>query len=105
MAREPFSGHLELLLLAALQRPRHGYGVIEYVRGASGGRFDYPDGTVYPALHRLEAEGLLRSRWSEADGRRRRVYEITGRGKKALAGQRRDWERFTNSVTAVLEQT
>ena len=83
----------------------HGYGVIEYVRSASGGRFDYPDGTVYPALHRLEAEGLLRSRWSEVDGRRRRVYEITGRGKKAIAGQRRDWERFTSSVTAVLEQT
>jgi PadR family transcriptional regulator, regulatory protein PadR len=105
MAREHFSGHLELLLLAALQSPRHGYGVIEYVRNASGGRFDYPDGTVYPALHRLEAEGLLRSRWSTIEGRRRRVYELTGRGKKALAGQRREWERFTSSVTAVLEQT
>jgi PadR family transcriptional regulator, regulatory protein PadR len=105
MTREPFSGHLELLLLAALQEPRHGYGVIDYVRNASDGRFDYPDGTVYPALHRLEAEGLLRSRWSRVEGRRRRVYELTGRGRKALAGQRRDWERFKSSVTAVLEQT
>jgi PadR family transcriptional regulator PadR len=105
MPREPFSGHLELLLLAALQQPRHGYGVIEHVRSASGGRFDYPDGTVYPALHRLEAEGLLRSRWRQVEGRRRRVYEITAGGKKALAGQRREWERFTSSVTAVLEQT
>ena len=93
MPREPFSGHLELLLLAALQKPRHGYGVIEHVRRASGGRFDYPDGTVYPALHRLEVEG-----------RRRRVYEITARGKKALAGHRREWERFTSSVAAVVDQ-
>ena len=105
MSREPFSGHLELLLLAALQQPRHGYGVIEHVRTVSGGRFDYPDGTVYPALHRLEAEGLLRSRWREVEGRRRRVYEITAGGKKAHVGQRREWERFTRSVTAILEQT
>jgi PadR family transcriptional regulator len=101
--REAFSGHLELLLLAALQEPRHGYGVIEHVRRASGGRFDYPDGTVYPALHRLEAEGLLKSRWSEVEGRRRRVYEITPRGKKALAVHRREWERFTSSVAAVVD--
>ena len=104
MPREQFSGHLELLLLAALQKPRHGYGVIEHVRRASGGRFDYPDGTVYPALHRLEVEGLLRSRWSEVEGRRRRVYEITARGKKSLAGHRREWERFTRSVAAVVDQ-
>jgi PadR family transcriptional regulator PadR len=101
--REAFSGHLDLLLLAALQEPRHGYGVIEHVRRASGGRFDYPDGTVYPALHRLEAEGLLRSRWSEFEGRRRRVYEITPRGKKALAAHRREWERFTSGVAAVVD--
>lgn len=104
MAREPFSGHLDLLLLTALQKPRHGYGVIEHVRRVSGGRFDYPYGTVYPALHRLEADGLLRSRWREVDGRRRRIYEITGRGKTALAGRRREWEQFTSTVAAVLEQ-
>jgi PadR family transcriptional regulator PadR len=105
MARESFSGHLDLLLLAALQTPRHGYGVIEHVRSASGGRFDYPDGTIYPALHRLEAEGFLRSDWSQVDGRRRRIYEITARGEKALAKQRDEWNRFTRSVTAVIEPT
>lgn len=104
MAREPFSGHLDLLLLAALQgEPRHGYAVMERVRTASGGRFDYPEGTVYPALHRLEADGMLRSRWSEVDGRRRRVYELTAKGSGALDSRRRDWERFSQSVTAVLE--
>src|SRR5262249_32807653 len=104
MARELFSGHLELLLLSALRTPRHGYGVIEHVRSASGGRFDYPDGTIYPGLHRLEAEGLLRSRWREVDGGRRRVYEITARGERALARQKEEWNRFTRSVAAVVEQ-
>jgi DNA-binding PadR family transcriptional regulator len=104
MAREAFSGHLDLLLLAALRsEPRHGYAVIEHMRSASGGRLDYPEGTVYPALHRLEAEGLLRSRWSEVDGRRRRVYELTRTGTAALDGRRREWERFSESVGAVLE--
>ena len=103
MAREPFAGHLDLLLLAALHaEPKHGYAVIEHVRRTSGGRFDYPEGTVYPALHRLEADGLLRSRWSEVDGRRRRVYELTASGEKALDGRRREWERFSQSVGAVL---
>ncbi len=106
MAREPFAGHLDLLLLAALHaEPKHGYAVIEHVRRTSGGRFDYPEGTVYPALHRLEADGLLKSRWSEVDGRRRRVYELTASGKKALDGRRREWERFSQSVGAVLGAT
>ena len=105
MAREAFSGHLDLLLLSALEAaPRHGYGVIEHVRRASGGRFDYPEGTVYPALHRLEDDGLLRSRWSFADGRRRRVYEVTRRGRNALAGHKRDWHEFARGIAAVIEQ-
>jgi PadR family transcriptional regulator, regulatory protein PadR len=106
MAREPFSGHLDLLLLAALRgEPRHGYAVMEHVRRTSGGRFDYPEGTVYPALHRLEADGMLKSRWSEVDGRRRRVYELTVKGERALDTRRRDWERFSQSVAAVLGGT
>jgi PadR family transcriptional regulator len=106
MAREPFSGHLDLLLLAALgEEPRHGYAVMDHVRRASGGRFDYPEGTVYPALHRLEADGMLKSGWSEVDGRRRRVYELTAKGARALDSRRRDWERFAQSVAAVLEST
>lgn len=104
MTRETFSGHLDLLLLAALREsPRHGYAVIEHLRRASDGRFDYPEGTVYPALHRLEGDGLLRSSWSEVDGRRRRVYELTAKGAKALDGRRRDWEAFASGVASVLE--
>ena len=104
MARETFTGHLDLLLLAALRaEPTHGYGIIERVRLASGGRFDYPDGTIYPALHRLEHGGLLKSSWREVGGRRRRIYELTGHGEAALDGRKREWERFSEGVTAVLE--
>jgi DNA-binding PadR family transcriptional regulator len=103
MPRDSFSGHLDMLLLAALQsRPMHGYAIIEYVRSASSGQFDYAEGTIYPALRRLEDDGLVRSRWSGAEGRRRRTYEISAQGTGALARQRREWKRFTEGVEAVL---
>jgi PadR family transcriptional regulator len=106
MSRDVFSGHLDLLLLAALRgESRHGYAVIDHLRRASGGRFDYPEGTVYPALHRLESDGMLRSRWSEVEGRRRRVYELTAKGEKSLDGRRREWERFSSGIASVLEGT
>jgi DNA-binding PadR family transcriptional regulator len=105
MPREPFSGHLDLLLLAALTRgPLHGYAIIDRIRDTSSQRFDYPEGTVYPALHRLEDDGLLRSRWADVDGRRRRTYELTSAGEKALDMRRRDWEQFSAGIEAVLEQ-
>ena len=105
MAREPFSGHLDMLLLAALRSgPLHGYAIIDHIRSSSADRFDYAEGTVYPALHRLEDEGLLRSKWVGVDGRRRRAYDLTARGKKALDGRRKDWEHFAASVHAVLNQ-
>lgn len=103
--REQFSGHLDMLLLAALrEEPLHGYAIIDRIRVTSANRFDYPEGTVYPALHRLEDEGLLRSAWSDVDGRRRRVYQLTARGRKSLQGRASEWERFAASVRAVLDQ-
>jgi PadR family transcriptional regulator PadR len=104
MPRDPFSGHLDMLLLAALQsRPMHGYAIIEYVRQASAGQFDYAEGTIYPALRRLEDDGLVHSRWSEAEGRRRRTYDISAKGERALSGHRSEWRRFTKGVEAVLD--
>jgi DNA-binding PadR family transcriptional regulator len=105
MKGEPLKGHLDMLLLAALQdAPAHGYAVIEHLRERSAGTFDLPEGTIYPALHRLERAGHLRSRWHDA-GRRRRVYELTASGEEALRGQRQDWERFSSGVAAVLGAT
>lgn len=96
-------GQLDLLLLSALaERPAHGYRVIEQLRDASGGAFDLPEGTVYPALHRLERAGLLESSWSEGSARRRRVYAITERGRGALEGKRKEWSAFMGAMQAVV---
>ena len=103
MKAEALKGHLDALVLATLEDgPLHGYAVIERLRGRSDGAFDLAEGTVYPVLHRLEAEGLLSSAWSDAAGRRRRVYRLTRRGRTALAKQRDEWRRFAGAVEAVL---
>lgn len=103
MRAEVLKGHLDGLLLAALEDgPRHGYGVIEALRVASVGAFDLPTGTVYPALHRLERSGLVRSAWSEQSGRRRRSYELTAAGVQALAHNRGTWREFSGTVSALL---
>ncbi|WP_460915637.1 PadR family transcriptional regulator [Plantactinospora veratri] len=75
-------GHLDLLLLGALRRagPAHGYALIAALRDRSEGTFDLPEGTVYPALHRLERDGLVSSEWDAGASRRRRVYRLTPLG-------------------------
>jgi DNA-binding PadR family transcriptional regulator len=96
-------GHVDLLLLATLRSgPLHGYGVVEKLRGASEGAFDLAEGTVYPALYRLEAGGLLSSSWTKANGRRRRIYELTNRGRGELARERDEWQAFAHAVEAVV---
>ena len=86
MRAEALKGHLDLLLMSVLDdAPAHGYLVIDRLRERSEGAFDLPEGTVYPALHRLERSGLLESRWDETAARRRRIYALTGRGQAALA--------------------
>jgi len=105
MRAEALKGHLEGLLLAALEAgPRHGYAVIQTLRDGSSGQFDLPTGTVYPALHRLEAAGLVSSGWSVVSGRRRREYQLTDSGCRALAGQRSAWQEFSGAVSALLEE-
>ena len=103
MRADTLKGHLDVLVLSSLREgPAHGYAVIEALRVRSGGAFDLAEGTVYPVLHRLEAAGLLASAWSDAAGRRRRVYRLTRRGRAALSSQERDWRRFADAVEAVL---
>jgi DNA-binding PadR family transcriptional regulator len=103
MRPELLKGHLDALLLAVLEdEPRHGYAVIEALRDGSAGTLDLPTGTVYPALHRLERAGLIRSDWEIVAGRRRRAYELTASGRHALAEQRAVWDQFSAAVTALL---
>jgi len=103
MDRERLKGNLDLLLLTVLAAgPAHGYAIISALRERSEGTFDLPEGTIYPALHRLEEAGLLASSWAEADGRRRRVYGLTDEGAAALGTQRTEWRRFARGMQAVL---
>ena len=103
MSAEALKGHLDGLLLAALEAgPLHGYAVIEALREGSSGHFDLPTGTVYPALRRLEGAGLVRSGWSVVSGRRRRTYEMTPAGRRALKDQRTLWDQFSAAVSTLL---
>jgi DNA-binding PadR family transcriptional regulator len=96
-------GHLDLVLLGILgQQPGHGYAVITALRERTDGVLDLPEGSVYPALHRLEDLGLLASEWGPVGGRRRRVYHLTERGSAALATERRDWRSLVAAVDAAL---
>jgi DNA-binding PadR family transcriptional regulator len=104
MRADSTQGQLETLLLGVMSGgPAHGYRVIELLRERSGGTFDLPEGTVYPALHRLERDGLLASEWDSGSGRRRRVYRITERGHTQLTGSRERWRLFAQAVSEVLE--
>jgi DNA-binding PadR family transcriptional regulator len=103
---ETLKGHLDGLLLAVLAAgPAHGYAVIEQLTTRSAGAFALPEGTVYPALHRLERAGLLESAWSTEAPRRRRVYALTERGRGALSRERSDWLAFTDAVETVWKGT
>jgi PadR family transcriptional regulator, regulatory protein PadR len=96
-------GYLDPVILAILSDGAlHGYAVIEELKVRSGGELDLPEGTVYPALHRLERRGLLKSGWTRVDGRRRRVYRLTSSGRRELESKTREWRAFARVVDGVL---
>lgn len=96
-------GQLDTMLLSVLEAgAAHGYEVIAELRRRSQGEFDLPEGTVYPALHKLERAGLLASDWDVHDGRRRRTYRLTASGVAALGEARGEWHRFARGVDLVL---
>ena len=102
MAFGEVQGHVDGMLLAVLSSgPLHGYAVTEELRRRSGGEFDLAEGTIYPALHRLESSGLLASRWEVVDGRRRRVYALSSSGRRAVVDRRARWRAFRCAVDAV----
>jgi PadR family transcriptional regulator PadR len=99
-------GHLDLLVLSVVASgASHGYAVVEELRRRSGGELDLPEGTVYPALYRLEGAGLLASEWRQAGRRRRRVYRLTRPGRRALEGRTREWSAFARAVSNVIGET
>jgi PadR family transcriptional regulator len=97
-------GHLDLLLLATLRHtgPVHGYALITALRDRSDGAFDLPEGTVYPALHRLERDGSVASTWDTGAPRKRRIYTLTPAGEAAFAVKQTHFDAFVAGVRAAL---
>ncbi len=103
MKNDALNGQLDPLILATVaQEPGHGYLILQRLKERSSGAFELAEGTIYPALHRLERDGLLSSSWATEGGRRRRVYRITRAGRSTLAVRRREFKQFTQAVEAVL---
>jgi DNA-binding PadR family transcriptional regulator len=103
---ELLRGHLDRLLLATLaEDPGHGYELARRLSESSGGEFDVPEGSIYPALHRLERAGFVTSSWAKTDGRRRRVYDLSSGGRRQLKTWRAEWKEFAGVVDRVLGAT
>ena len=97
-------GTLELLILKTLERgPNHGFGITLHVQTVSEGMLRVEEGSLYPALHRLEREKLLRGEWRITEnGRRARVYALTAAGRKRLADAEANWSAVSKGVQRVL---
>lgn len=103
MRTDLLRGHLERLLLAVLaDEPGHGYALSQRLDQRSGGTFCVPEGSLYPALQRLERAGLVASTWDKTDGRRRRVYQLTPAGRTAVTQSVDEWRLFSGAVDRVI---
>src|ERR1043165_2634719 len=97
------NGMLETLMLEVISHgPSYGYEIVQTVLSRSKGYFELKEGSLYPALHRLERQKLMASSWKEADGRRRKYYRLTSPGEKALATRKQEWTDFSRGVQGVL---
>ena len=104
--RELMRGSLDLMVLAIIARGRqYGYSIQKHVEAASDGRIAIPAGTLYPLLHRLESQGLVASSWDDSTGRKRKWYEITDRGRKALGQQSSTWRTYVDCMRMLLDGT
>lgn len=108
MAKHPvdlLQGSLDLLVLAVLDEEEelHGWGVSKRIRELSNGVLEVNQGSLYPALHRLQDRGLLRSRWGQSpEGRRAKLYRLTDGGGERLREEKATWQLFTGAVEHVL---
>jgi PadR family transcriptional regulator PadR len=102
--REMLKGSITLLLLNLLSRGEmYGYEILEAAAVRSANAFDFKEGTLYPALHQLEKKGLARSEWRTGDnGRERKYYSLTAKGRKAAQKYEQQWQQLTGAVNAVL---
>jgi PadR family transcriptional regulator, regulatory protein PadR len=100
-----FKGTLPTLILEALARETsHGYKIAQQIKERSQGVLDFKEGTLYPALHKLESEGLVGSYEEVEKGRPRRYYRITKKGRTVLAKDRDEWRELSRAVTLMLKE-
>jgi PadR family transcriptional regulator PadR len=98
-----FKGTLPTLILEALlHEPNHGYRIAQQIKERSQGVLDFKEGTLYPALHKLESEGLVESYEGIEKGRARRYYRITKNGRRTLSRDRTEWRELSRAVTIIL---
>jgi PadR family transcriptional regulator, regulatory protein PadR len=98
-------GTLALLVLKTLARgPMHGYGITLHIQMVSKEFLRVEEGSLYPALHRMEQDGLVSAAWGISENNRRaRYYQLTAKGRKQLAEEEKNWERLTQAVAQVLQ--
>jgi PadR family transcriptional regulator PadR len=100
---ELIRGNLDLLVLSALaDESKYGYLIQQSLVRATGGLVSVQAGTLYPLLHRLEADGLVRSRWDPTTGRKRKWYELTPAGRKRLQHQAHQWQEYAHCIWQML---
>ena len=101
---EMLKGNTETLLLSLLEvEPMYGYRIVKEVEKRSSGYFALKEGTLYPALHRLERDNLVEGRWQDTPNNvPRRYYRITAKGRKALAQRLSEWQRFSHAMNSVM---
>jgi transcriptional regulator len=103
-SNELLHGTLEVLILRAVRdRPRHGYEIVRHITDTTGDAVAIEDGSLYPALYRLEKKRHIRGQWGTTDGgRRARFYTLTEAGRKALAAQTEQWRHFAAGISRLL---
>jgi PadR family transcriptional regulator PadR len=105
IGRELLKGSISLLLLNLISRNEmYGYEILEEASRRSSNAFEFKEGTLYPALHHLEKKGLIQAEWRTGDnGRERKYYSLTPKGKQAARAYEKQWQQLTGAINAVLE--
>ena len=100
-------GTLDMLILKAVSlRPLHGYGVLLRIRQISGDALEIPQGSLYPALYRLEHQGLITAEWGQSENNRRaKYYRLTAAGRRRLREETAGWNRLASAIAAALNTT
>ena len=105
MAKNDLQGALDLLILKTLSQlgVMHGYGIVTHIRRVSGERIIVEEGSLYPALHRIEQNGWVSASWAVTEyGRKAKYYALTRMGREQLAEREKNWEQVAKGVQAIL---